>query len=181
MKTNKTFLTYASVFLFFFILVLFTIITQTDELANLVGTIIGVFITYMIFDFIFVRLFKVSEIKAVLFSFALVLIFFIITAISSSSQNAISQLLIQIIISVLLLILFIQFAKKDDAEKERLMELPYDSNINLSELSIISNISESKLKYLINRGILSQIQSETNEILFNKGKVLSELNKNNEK
>ena len=178
MKKNKTLLTYIIVFLVFIILILFTIITQTDELANLIGTIIGVFITYMIFDFIFVKLFKVSESKAVLFSFALVLLFFIITAISSSSRNSISQLIIQIVISILLLIIFNQFAKKDEEEKEQLLSLPDDSKINLSQLSIIANKSEKNLKYLISKGNLSTIESDDEEILVNKGIALKELNSN---
>ena len=181
MKINKTFLTYASVFLFFIILIVFTTITRADELANLIGTIIGVFITYMIFDFIFVKLFKLSELKAVLFSFALVLLFFIITGISSSSPNAISELIIQIIISILLLIIFIQFAKKDEAEKEQLLNLPNDNKIDLSQLAIITNKSEKKLKYFVSKGILSTIESEDDKIMFNKGIALSELNKDEAK
>lgn len=175
MKTNKTFLTYASVFLFFIVLILFTTITRADELAYLIGTITGVFITYMIFDFIFVKLFKVSELKAVLFSFALVLLFFIITAVSSSSPNTISQLIIQIIISILLLIIFIQFAKKDEEEKERLLNLSDESKIKLSELAIISDKSEKKLKYLISKGVLSTTQTDSGEMLFEKGIALKEL------
>ena len=176
MKINKTLLTYIGITLFFILLILFTTITHTDELTNLIGTIIGIFIAYMIFDFIFVRFFKLSELKAVLFSFGLVLLFFIITAVSSSSPNSIYQLFIQIVISILLLILFFQFAKKDDEGKVRLLNLADDSNINLSQLSIISGKSEKKLKSLISRGVLSTVQTNGDEIIFIKGIALKELN-----
>lgn len=176
MKKYKRSLTYVIVFLSFIVLILFTTITQINELANLIGTIIGVFIAYMFFDFIFAKLLKVGESKAVLFSFALVLLFFIIFAISSSSYDAIYQLKIQIAVSILLLLIFLQLAHKDEEEKKRLLSLPDNSNINLSQLSIITNKSERYLKFLISKGNLSTIESQNEDILFNKGIALNELN-----
>lgn len=181
MNLNKTFMTYIGVFLVFLVLILFVTITHIDELAGLIGTIIGVFVVFMIFDSIFVKLFKVSEVSAVLYSFSLVLLFFIITFFTDTSPNAISILIVQLIISILFLSIFIRFAKKDEKEKTRLLNLPADSNINLSELAIISNKSEKKLKYFIAKGILSTIQSDDDEILFNKGKALTELDHTKEK
>jgi len=72
-------------------------------------------------------------------------------------------------------LIFLQFARKDEKEKIRLLNLPDDSNLNLNEVSIISNKSERELKHLIAKGILSLMDSNDDDILFNKGKVLNEL------
>ncbi len=144
-------------------------------MAELIGTIIGVFLIFMIFDSIFVKLFKLREVRAVWYSFTMVSLFFIISFFFDESPNAIFLLFIQLIICIIFLSIFVQFAKKDEKEKTRLFNLPSDGKINLSELAIMSNKSERKLKYLITKGILSTIQSDDNEILFNKGKVLNEL------
>jgi hypothetical protein len=147
-------------------------------MAELIGVIFGVFLVFMIFDSVFVKLFKVNEVVAVWYSFALVIIFFIITFITATSPESINNLIIQLFISIVFLVIFIRFAKKDEKEKTRIINLSDDSKINLSELATISNKSEKKLKYLISKGNLSPIESDNEEILFIKGKALKELNSN---
>lgn len=145
-------------------------------MAELIGEIFGVFLVFMIFDSVFVKLFKVNEIVAVWYSFALVILFFIITFITATSPGSINNLILQLIISIVFLLIFIRFAQKDEKEKTRIINLSDDSKINLSELATISNKSEKKLKYLISKGVLSTVQTDSEEILFKKGIALKELN-----
>lgn len=145
-------------------------------MAELIGEIFGVFLVFMIFDSVFVKLFKVNEIVAVWYSFALVILFFIITFITATSPGSINNLILQLIISIVFLLIFIRFAQKDEKEKTRIINLSDDSKINLSELATISNKSEKKLKYLISKGVLSTVQTDSEEILFLKGIALKELN-----
>ena len=145
-------------------------------MAELIGEIFGVFLVFMIFDSVFVKLLKVNEIIAVWYSFALVILFFIITFFTATSSGNINNLILQLIVSVVFLAIFIGFAKKDEKEKTRILNLSDESKINLSELAIISNKSEKKLKYLISKGILSTVQTDSEEILFKKVIALKELN-----
>lgn len=145
-------------------------------MAELIGEIFGVFLVFMIFDAVFVKLFKVNEVVAVWYSFALVILFFIITFITSTSPGSTNKLILQLIISIIFLVIFIRFSKKDEKEKTRIINLSEDSKINLSELAIISNKSEKKLKYLISKGVLSTVETDGEEVLFKKGIAIKELN-----
>lgn len=145
-------------------------------MAELIGEILGVFLVFMIFDSVFVKLLKVNEIVAVWYSFALVTLFFIITFLTATSPENINNLILQLVISIVFLVIFIRFAQKDEKEKTRILNLSDESKINLSELAIISNKSEKKLKYLVSKGVLSTVQTDSEEILFKKGIALKELN-----
>lgn len=146
------------------------------DILSILGLALGVFFWFMVFDTICVKIFKIDEVKAVWYSFILLVLFFLVYSFSENNFNSVSNLIIRLILSILFLIVFISFAKKDEKEKKRLLDLPADTNINLSELATISNKSEKKLKYLISKGILSTVQIESEEILFKKGIALQELN-----
>jgi len=175
MKLNKKYLTYVSTFLVFVLLFIFDTVFNLEALPVLIGTIIGVFLAFMAFDSIFVKLIKLSEVRAVWYSFVIVLLFFIFMFFRDISPNAVFILILQLFINIIFLLIFLQFARKDEKEKIRLLNLPDDSNLNLNEVSIISNKSERELKHLIAKGILSLMDSNDDDILFNKGKVLNEL------
>lgn len=146
------------------------------DIFSLLGLALGVFFWFIVFDSICVKLFKIDEVKSVWYSFILLVLFFLVYSFSENGFNLESNLIIRLILSILFLVVFIFFAKKDEKEKKRLIDLPSDTNINLSELATISNKSEKKLKYLISKGILSTVQTESEEILFKKGIALQELN-----
>lgn len=144
-------------------------------MTGLIGIIIGVYFIFMIFDRVFVRLFRIREVLAVWYSFIMVFLFFIIYYFLDKSTNTVSLLIMQLIISIIFLTIFIKFADKDDKEKTRLLNLTDEANINLSELVIISNKSEKKLKRLIRCGYLSTKSGGDNEMYFEKGKALHQL------
>ncbi len=78
---------------------------------------LGVFIWYMLFDYLVVKFFKLSEVRAVWYSFILIVILFILYSIFTPPIDYL-KLLIRLGISIIFLGIFIPMAKKDDAKLE---------------------------------------------------------------
>ena len=113
------------------------------DILSLIGLSLGVFFWFMVFDTICVKLWKVDEVRAVWYSFILLVLFFAVYAFFDNTADSIFNLIIKLVLSALFLILFIIFAKKDEKEKTRLLNLPDDDKIFFNKGKALSEINSS--------------------------------------
>jgi hypothetical protein len=146
-----------------------------DGLLELIGTLFGIFLFYLIVDWICVKFLKLNENSSIRYSFGFLIIYFIGYYFFDHSLNSLSLLIIRLVTSVILLLIFIRIAKKDVEERTQLLNLSDDSMVTLEELSIITKISKRELKMSIFKKILSNDSTVKGQMNFNKCKALKEL------
>ncbi len=135
--------------------------------------VLGITVWFLIFDTIFVKIFKTNETTAVWFSFILLVFIMIISG--SLTRNIIPLLIVpRLIISIIVLFIFLYLAEKDEKEKKRIMDLPEDAEINIEELANISNMSVRKIKYYIYKKLL-EAKEVDDDLVFEKSKALEKL------
>jgi hypothetical protein len=153
-----------------------------ENLISLIVLLIIVWSMFIISDIVLVKIFKTKENTAALISFFLILIWIMSGYLKLDSLNMLDSeyklaVIILFVFDVFWLFISLYFIKKDNERREELRKYPYETLINVDDLSLLSNISKSRIKYYCHLKLLLYQIDDKNKILLLKGSSIERLSK----